>query len=167
MKNYLDDVTDKIYELYKTYEVYAWKNEKVKIVISLGENYTLSFYVFQNDEMIDHLQLSFEEENLFKALSLRLFIKTLGNVKIHKLDYNMYFNPVHRKYLLFIVNNSELIKTIDEICASQEEFALNLDMETIKRADKKVKKRKYSKKFLNAIDKRIDVTNEMFRGWGK
>ena len=167
MNKFVNELTERINEFYKIYETYAWKQSNRKVVVSFGEKKNLSFYLFENDEPIDELQLSFDEkeENLYRAICLRTFIMIIGNVKIHKLSDDMYYNPHHKPYLLIISRDKKLCNDLDRLIEIQTNEILNFDTDIVKNSVSKVKYKKYSKKFLSELDTRIDLSREMFRKW--
>lgn len=167
MKNKYDDiVTNKLYELYKTFEEYVWKNEdERKIIIVYRNDMTLSCYLYDNNEVIDELDLKFDikEELLYQSICLKLFILLLGNVYIYKED-DVYFNIRHKKYLGIVVDNNKLNKLITSLVANQNDKVINKDNDIIKDS-LKIKNKVYSKKFINELDSRIELSKKMLRGW--
>ena len=168
MNNYINELTDKLYELYKTYESYAWKYNDRRIVIAFQKDRRLSFYLYElygQKELVDDLHLSFDklEYDLYKIICLRLFVMIIGNVKIHKLGNEMYYNPIHKPYLLVINKDMELKKMIDEMIVRQDNEILNFDIDIVKDVSKNVKKKKYSKQFLDNIDAHTKLLREILR----
>ena len=160
-------ITDKIYELYKIYETYAWHNNHCKLVVHYRNNNTISIYLYQNDELLDDVHINFTEKEkpIYEVLSLNLFILTIGNVEIHKLGNDMYYNAHHKPYLLIISSDKEITKTLDTLVSRQNDEVLSLDMDIIKDKSKKIKKKTFNKKFIEAIDNRTQLTETLFRRW--
>lgn len=167
MNKYVDLLTDKLYELYKTYESYAWKDNNRRIVVKFNDK-KLSFYLYElsfHDEVVDDFHVSFDkvEYDLYKIICLRLFVMIIGNVKIHRLGNDMYYNSVHKPYLLVINKDMELNILIDEMIVRQDKEILNFDMDIIKDVSKNVKKKRYSNHFLDNIDMHTILLREIFR----
>lgn len=170
MNKFIDELSNKMYELYKVYESYALNETNKRIVIILEKNNIISIYLYDlenNDELMDDVHISFasKETNLYYAIALRLFVKTLGNVMIYKLSNDMYYNATHKRYLLYIVKNEKLKEMIDEIVVRQEQEVICYDTDIVKKATESVKNKVYSKKILFEIDNRTRFTNEMLRKW--
>ena len=167
MKNKYDDkVVNKLYELYKLYEEYVWKDENNrKIIIVFRNDMTLSCYLYENNEAIDELDLKFnnKEEILYQSICLKLFILLLGNVYIYKED-NVYFNIKHKKYLGIVADNDKLNAIITSLVDKQNEKIINRDNDIIKDS-LKIKNKIYSNKFIRELDARIEVSKKMLRGW--
>ena len=168
MNKFIDELSNKMYELYKVYESYAWNGTNKRIVIVLEKRNIISIYLYDlenNDELLDDVHISFDskETNLYYAIALRLFVKTLGNVIIYKLDNDMYYNATHKSYLLYIVKNEKLKEMIDDIVAIQENEIICYDTDAVKNVTETVKNKIYSRKILSEIDNHIRFTNEMLR----
>ena len=134
MQKYDDLIADKLYELYKTYEEYIWKNEENrKLIVIFGKDMILSLYLYEDKELIDELNLKFDnkEENLYISLCLKLFILLLGNVYVYKED-NIYYNINHKSYLGVIAGNNKLNNIINELVNNQNDKIINKDNDIIK-----------------------------------
>ena len=170
MNKFIDELSNKMYELYKVYESYAWNETNKKIVIVLEKSNIISIYLYDlknNNELLDDFHISFDnkETNLYYAIALRLFVKTLGNVIIHKLNDDMYYNATHKSHLLYVVKNDKLKDIIDELAVRQEEEVICYDTDIVKKAAESAKNKVYSRKILSEIENRTRFTNEMLRGW--
>jgi hypothetical protein len=170
MNKFIDELSNKMYELYKVYESYALNETNRKIVIVLEKGNIISIYLYNmgnNDELLDDVHISFasKETNLYYAIALRLFVKTLGNVMIYKLSNDMYYNATHKRYLLYIVKNEKLKEMIDEIVVRQEQEVICYDTDIVRKTTESVKNKVYSRKILSEIDNRTRFTNEMLRKW--
>ena len=165
-QKYDDIIIDKLNELYKTYENYIWQDKKNrKLIVVFQKDMMLSFYLYEDNEIVDELTLKFDnkEEKLYQSLCLKLFIILLGNVYIYKED-NVYFNIKHKNYLGVVVGNDKLNNIINELVLNQNEKVINKDNDIIKNK-LLIKNKKYSKSFLDELDKRIDLSKKMLRGW--
>ena len=170
MNRFIDELSNKMYELYKVYESYAWNKSNKKVIIVLEKNNIISIYLYNtvnNQELLDDVHISFDnkEINLYYVVALRLFVKTLGNVMIHTLGNDMYYNATHKRYLLYIVKNEKLKKIIDELVSRQENEIICYDTDIVKNITETIKNKIYSRKILSEIDNRTRFTNEMLREW--
>ena len=90
---------------------------------------------------------------------------TLGNVMIHKLDKDIYYNTKHKPYLIIVSKDKEMIKLIDETIVNQENEFINLDHKKVIEVSNNVKKRHLSRQLYKELDMRIALTEALFRGW--
>lgn len=174
MNSYLNLLTEKIFDLYTAYEDYAFSSyvkdeNKYKLVVTFTDNNSIHFAMFEKNskhefELLDEIYISFEEEReLYEAISLRLFVKALGNVMIHKLDNNMYFNAIHKSYVLVIAKDKEVNDMFDNIIVNQENEIISLDNEIIEKKAALVRSKKCNNLFLCAIEIRAKMTREILR----
>ena len=155
-------------ELYKIYETHAWQTKTRKLQI-LYNDLSISFYLFDDKELIDELVLTFpkKEADLYKAISINLFVNVLGNAIIYKDDSNIYLNPYRKPYLQIIAADLELKTIFDSLIELQKEENITLETNLVKEVNKKVKNRRYDKEFFNQLDKRVDLSDKMLRSWDK
>jgi len=173
MNKYLNLLTNKIYELYRAYENHAFNSyiqgkSNRQIIVNFKSNNTIHFALFEKNqshefELIDEVYIGFDDERkLYEAVSLNIFIKILGNVTIHKLDNNSYFNAMHKPYIYVMVEDRIINNNINKLIANQEE---KLNTEIIDDISKHIKSKKVCWSFLSQIEDRTELTKEMFRKW--
>lgn len=168
MNKFVIEVSDKINELYKIYESYIWKSDNRKLAIVFQNNMILTFYLYDNNELVDEIHLSFNknEYDLYKAICLRTFVSVLGNVLVHKLDdENAYYNVKHKPYLAVISKDDNISSLIDLMLENQEKEIIDCNTTIVKDTTNLVKKRIYDKKFLQELDLRVKMSNEILRRW--
>ena len=155
-------------ELYKIYETYAWHSNDRKIVVIYSQQ-TITFYLYDKNTLADEFHLVFpqEEKDLYEAISLNLFVKMLGNTRIHKLEPNMYHNPYHKSYLLVIAEDQELQTIMDNLIIKQKTEDITLETSEIKEVNLKIKRRKYNQEFIDLLAKRVYLSDVMLREWDK
>ena len=166
MNKFINELTERINELYKTYESYIWKGKNRRLAIVFQDNMILTFYLYKDNELIDELHLSFSENeyNLYKAICLRTIVISLGNVLVHKLeDEDAYYNDKHKPYLVVISKDKNISNLIDLMLEKQEKEIINYNTDIIKNTSSLVKRKVYDKKFLNELDKRIMLSHEMLK----
>lgn len=166
MKERYDDlVVNRLNELYKIYEQFIWKRKDRRLIVLFQENMTISFYLYEGKEVVDELDISFDEKesSLFRIIALKLFANLLGNVYIHN-EENIYYNKKHKDYLRVIVCDEELKKIISKLVSNQEKEIINTNNSVIKE-NIPVLKRKYSKEFIGQLDKRVNLSSLMLRGF--
>ena len=163
-EKYDDLVVNKLYELYKIYEEYIWKYNGRKLIV-MFQNNMISFYLYQDNQVVDELDISFDnkEEKLYTSICLKTFIFLLGNVLIYK-DNNIYYNNKHKDYLRVIVKDNRINKIINELVNNQINEVIDTKNNIIKN-NTKIKRKIYNKEFLNKLDTRIELSKIMLRGW--
>ena len=166
MNKFVIELTDRINELYKTYESYIWNGKNRRLAIVFQNNMTLTFYLYEDNELVDELHLSFDrkEYDLYKAICLRTFVISLGNVLVHKLeDEDAYYNDKHKPYLVVISKDKKINNLIDLILENQEKEIINYNTDIIKNTSSLVKRKVYDKNFLKQLDTRIRLSHEMLK----
>ena len=166
MNNFADKLFYRINELYKIYENYIWRKDGRRLAIVFQNNMILSFNLYENEELIDELHLSFDkkEYNLYRLICLKTFIMALGNVLVHKLDdENAYYNDKQKPYLIVISKNDGITELIDMTIEKQEDEIINYNHRFVKTLEKNIKGRFYDKKFLNELDTRINLSDIMLK----
>ena len=166
MNNFADKLFYRINELYKIYENYIWRKDGRRLAIVFQNNMILTFYLYENEELIDELHLSFDkkEYNLYRLICLKTFIMALGNVLVHKLDdENAYYNDKQKPYLIVISKNDGITELIDMTIEKQEDEIINYNHRFVKTLEKNIKGRFYDKKFLNELDTRINLSDIMLK----
>ena len=165
MSKNIELLTKKIEELCKLYESYAWREKNRKLVVVFQQNMTISFYLYENEELVDDIQLRFlqKEFDVYRAICLRTFAILLGNVEVHFKD-NVYFNEKHKDYLGIIVGNEEVKADIDEMVKNQYEANINFNNPVIKAADKKIKRKLLKKQAVDDMTRRIEMSRNFLRG---
>ena len=85
MNKNIELLTKKVDELCKLYESYAWREKNRKLAVVFQQNMTISFYLYENEELVDDIQLCFlqKEFDVYRAICLRTFAILLGNVEVH------------------------------------------------------------------------------------
>ena len=173
MNKCLNELTNKLYELYRAYENHAFnsymngKNDR-RLVVNFKTDNTIHFALFEKNqsqgfELSDEVYIGFDNErDLYDAVALNIFIKALGNVMIYKLDSNGYYSPKHKPYVYITVKDQKINKYINQIIENQE---TQLNTEIIDNVNEKVKKKKVEWSFLSLIEDRTALINEMFRKW--
>ena len=176
MDIYLRELTNKLYELYRAYEDHAFhsymngKNNR-RLVVNFKPDNTIHFALFEKNqsqefELVDEVYIGFDDEReLYEATALNIFIKALGNVMIHHLGDNMYYNSKHKPYVLVIAEDRKVMNIIDKLIENQEKEAINLNNEIVKEINYLVKTKKYDSQFLYQIEDRMALTKELFRRW--
>ena len=162
MINKIDILNNKLNNLYKTYEEKCWLDSNNKITLLLEDN-CIAFYYGNNKKNIDEFCISFKkkERKIYKYLSLNLFDDILGDVYIYK-DDNIFYNLKHKPYLSVIVNDEDLLATINDIVFKQEEEFIQEKLDSIyKRKPFKI----YRSSFLNSVDERIEITKKRLRSY--
>ena len=167
-------LTEKLCELYDAYEDYAFNSyvhndNRYLLIIRFGNGGLISYLLFDNisDHLVDDVHIDFEhqEYDLFYALALRLFVKSLGDTMIHKLDDNTYGNSIRKPYVQVVTDDTYLLNMFDELIKNQEKEYLNLDNMLVEKESKKVKVRHFDRQLINQIEDRTALTKELFRGW--
>lgn len=175
MDKYLSLLTEKLCDLYYAYENHAFHSfmkgyVNRRIVVTFMANNTIHFALFEKNiehefELVDEVYIGFDEErDLYEAVSLNIFAKALGNVLIHKLSDEMYYNTKHKPYVLVNVEDKKLNRLINKIITNQTE-PISIDNKTINEVNKRVKSKKVCWSFLSQIEDRTALTNELFRRW--
>lgn len=169
MKKYIDELTKRIDELLKTYEQFLWKDKSRKLIVGFHPNQMISFYLYDGEELIDDVYLSFEgDETFFRALCLRTFIIMLGNVMVYKHENqedNLYYNFAQKPYFAIVSRDEKLNVIIDNLIYNQETEVINKDNPLIREASCKVKKYIPNIGVLHQIDERIDKSKNKLRGY--
>ena len=166
MNKFVDELSYRINELYKVYENYIWKKEGRRLAIVFQNNMILTFYLFENNELVDELHLSFDknEYNLFRAVCLRTFVMALGNVLVHKLDSeDVYYNDKRKPYLAVISKSDSITEIIDIMLETQETEIINKNNRMIQTLEKNIKRKVYNKQFLKELDTRIKLSDELLK----
>ena len=166
MNKFVDELSDRINELYKVYENYIWKKDGRRLAIVFQNNMILTFYLFENNELVDELHLSFDknEYNLFRAVCLRTFVMALGNVLVHKLDSeDVYYNDKRKPYLAVISKSDSITEIIDIMLETQETEIINKNNRMIQTLEKNIKRKVYNKQFLKELDTRIKLSDELLK----
>ena len=168
MKRYVDELVDRINELIKIYENYIWKSDDRNLVVVFQKDMIISFYLYEKEELIDELYLSFEEKEkyFYQAICLRIFALLLGNVMVYKApdkEHNIYLNESLKPYLAVIAGDKEVASLIDSLIKEQEKEVINKDNKIIKEVSRKVRNRLPNVSVLREIDKRISLSKEMLR----
>lgn len=160
-------LNNKLNELYCIYENFAWSAKDRKIVVVFGKENIISFYLYDHSVCIDDFSISFDSQEfpLYNYLSLNLFIKMLGNVKIHKFSDYIYHNPYRKPYLLVAAKNEEIKKEIDSLIILQETTNLTPDLNQIKDIKKKILRPYIDNTFIEKLNKRIELSNTMLRSY--
>ncbi len=173
MNKCLELLTVEVCGLYRAFEDYAFNSyvkgdNRIIIVLKFAKNNTISYLLYDRNtkELLDECHLNFDGENtLYEALSLRLFAFAFGNVVVHRLDDNMYYNLKHKPYALAVASDEEVRDKIDEIVQLQEKYDINFEHEVIKNISSKVKTKKLKLSFIGQIQDRIILTNEVYKRW--
>lgn len=173
MNKYLELLTNKMYELYDAYEDHAFNSyvnnqNKYRLVVKFTEYNKIGYLLFEKNkvELVDEVYIDFEgDRDLYEAIALRIFVKALGNVIVHKLGCDMYFNPKHKPYILVIVEDERIINLLDQMIENQENENLNLEHKIVKNTSNIVKRYKCDWSFLSQIEDRVALTKELFRRW--
>lgn len=166
MNKFVDELSDRINELYKVYENYIWKKDGRRLAIVFQNNMILTFYLFENNELVDELHLSFDknEYNLYRAVCLRTFVMALGNVLVHKLDSeDVYYNDKRKPYLAVISKSDSITEIIDIMLETQETEIINKNNIMIQTLEKNIKRKVYNKQFLKELDTRIKLSDKMLK----
>ena len=160
-------IISNINKLYKIYDDYAWNSNDKKIAV-VFENNSLTFKVYRDSELMDEFQLSFKdnEKDLYKVIATNLFINMLGKVEIHKYNNEVYFNNVHKAYLLIMSKEPELNQIFDELMVRQKKENI-ANSSVVNNVNNKLKPRIYSRKLLRTLEDRIKISEVMFKGWYK
>ena len=175
MDKYLKLLTDKISALYRAYENHAFNSFMKgyinrRLIVSFNDNNTIHFALFEKNnqqefELVDEVYIGFDKKrSLYEAVALNIFAKALGNVLIHKLNDNMYYNAKHKPYVLVIAEDIRINHLIREIITNQNE-PVTMDNKIINEVNKHVKSRRVCWSFLSQIEDRTALTNEIFRKW--
>lgn len=167
MNKPIDELTERINKLYKTYEKFI-TNKSDRHLAIIFDNNILTFYLYEKEELIDEFHLSFDEKekDLYKATCLRTFIMALGNVLVHKQktdDYNTYYNNHHKPYQAVIAKDKNVDKLIEEMLENQETEIINNDTKVVKDLTDSLKTKRYKRKFWDALDQRIKISREMLK----
>lgn len=174
MNSFLNLLTEKLFNLYDVYEDHAFNSyvkdeNKYKLVVTFMEKNMIHFAMFEKDEkfeyqLVDEIYIGFEQErDLYEAISLKLFIKALGNVMIHKIDRDIYFNAKHKRYVVIIAKDNELRDLFNQIIINQENKIIDLNSKIVKEKDALVKSKIFDRGFLNYLDNRVQITKDMLR----
>ena len=166
MKKMIDELTERISKLYKTYENFLWRGNNRELIITFQSNRLISFYLYKDMEIIDEIYLSFDEKeyDLYKAACLRTFIICFGNVLAHKHeDEDVYYNDKHKPYLYIISKDKNVTALVDSMIAKQEQEIINENTPEVKGITERIKKRVYDKKFLEHLDQRIKISHELLK----
>ncbi len=175
MNKCLNELTNKLYELYRVYEDYAFnsyvKNEnKYTIVIHFREKNIIHYALFEKKnldeyEIFDEVNIDFERERKqYEAVSLQLFAKAIGNVMIYTYGNSMYYNEKHKPYTLIIADDKEISHQIDRIIMNQEIEHI-IDHPIIESVCRLVKIKKMDWPFLSQIEDRTMLTNELLKNY--
>ena len=174
MDKHLSLFTQKLYELYDAYEDHAFNSyvhndNRYLLVLRFSNGELISYLLFDNitGHLVDDVHIDFEnqEYDLFYVLALRLFVKSLGDVMIHKIDDNTYGNNIRKPYVQVVTDDAQLLKTFDELIKNQEVEYLNLDNKLIQGESLKVKIHHFDRHLINQIEDRTALTKELFRRW--
>ncbi len=168
MKRTIDELTDRIKKLYRSYEKFILNGENRNLAIIFQNNKVLTFYLYNNGELIDELSLSFEDKEyaIYTALCVNVFIITLGNVYIHKEteeDKSIYYNNKHKPYQAIISEDRNLNNIFDALITKQDNEFINLETQEVKNIMDSIKPKRYSRKFLDRLDQRIKISCEMLK----
>ena len=165
MNKNIELLTKKVDELCKLYESYAWKEKNRKLAVVFQQNMTISFYLYENEELVDDIQLCFlqKEFDVYRAICLRTFAILLGNVEVH-FEGNVYFNEKHKGYLGIIAGNEKVKADIDKMVTNQYETGINFNNPVIKEADSKVRKKILKHQAIDAMSRRIEMSRNFLRG---
>ena len=162
---YLELLTTKIKNLIETYEQYIWKEDNRELIV-IFQNNDIEFHLYDNSNCIDEITISFsqKENKLYKAMCLRIFSIMLGNVKIRE-ENSIFYNIKQKPYFIIVVTDKEIRETLIKLVSEQEINYINFNNKIIKDSTQKLKWKINSIKFLNDLEKRIDVTKKTLRRW--
>lgn len=167
MKNYRDDLVNRLIGLYRMYEAYIWKHEDTKIDILIQDN-SISFYVYNEEEVLDELIVDFsnKENNLYKYVCLRMLLMFINDCIVVQAD-NIFYNNAIKPYLKLIVNDEKVKKIMDLLIVRQLVECITEDTDIIKNMKHSVKFLLfYPTKFMNKLDERIDLSRKLLKNGG-
>ena len=153
----VNDLINKLLELYNIYESYVWNHEKddLKIYVFFKElNYKID--LFKDDKQVDSFEMKFteKEKKLYNYIATRIFVYLFNNVKIQKDNSNKFYNNKHKPYLSLYVEDKKLLEELRAISVLLNGYNVD-DVNNI--LDTKYKNLKKYKK----IDKQtIALTND-------
>ena len=167
MKNYREDLVNRLIDLYRMYEEYIWKYDDTKIDVLMQDN-TISFYVYNKEETLDELIVDFsnKENNLYKYVCLRILLMFINDCIVVQ-DDNIFYNNAIKPYLKLIVNDDDIKIMMGKLVSRQLVEFITEDTDIIKEMKHSVKFLLfYPTKFMNKLDERIGLSRKLLRNGG-
>lgn len=164
MRDYKEDLVDRVIKLYNMYERYMWRYEEVKLNILIQDN-TISFYLYNDKVDIDNIIFSFsgKENGLYKYISIKILMEMLNDVVVH-IDENEFHNKVLKPYLRLIVNDYEVFNIMKELVDRQLLEFINENTDLIKNVRKSIINPVfYPNKFMKELDERIGMSRKLLK----
>ena len=164
MKNYKEDLASRVINLYDIYEGYMWKNDKVKLTILMQDN-TIAFYLYDDKEELDNIVLTFsgKENNLYKYIGIRILLRIMDDVIIHR-DDKEFHNRVLKSYLKIIVNDDSLLNVMKKLVDRQLLGIINKDSIFVKDIYNSVNNPIfYPSGVIKKLDQRIGMTKKLLK----
>ena len=167
MRNYRDDLVNRVINLYNMYERYTWKHENVKLNILIQDN-SIGFYLYDDKDELDNLVLTFsgKENNLYKYISIKILLEMLNDVIVY-IDENEFYNSVHKPYLRLIVNDEDIFNIMKDLVDRQLLEFINDNTDLIRNIRTSVVNPFfYPNKVINKLDYRIRLSKKLLRNGG-
>ena len=167
MKNFSEDLVNKLIDLYRMYEVYIWRHDDTKIDILIQDN-SISFYVYNSEDDLDELIVDFsnKEKNLYKYVCLRILLMLIKDCVIFQ-DDNIFYSNVHKPYLRLIVNDDKIKGLMGELVARQLVELITERTDIIMNVRNSVNLILfYPSKFMNKLDERIGLSRKLLKNGG-
>lgn len=165
MIKFIEDLTEKLNNLYCTYEMYTWNNDNTHLYALMQDN-SINFTLLENSSVRDEFILTFEEKEhaLYKYICARLMISMFGDVMIFNKE-NTIYNTVHRSNIHLVANDYDVLECFKDIIELQKTTRISKDMQFIRCLydDIPLFSKIPEKGFLQNVDKRIDITKKLLR----
>lgn len=168
MRNYRDDLVNRVINLYNMYERYMWKRDNVKLNILIQDK-SIGFYLYDDKDELDNLVLTFsgKENNLYKYVSIKILLEMINDVLIYRSD-NEFYNNVHKPNLRLIVNDEVIFNIITDLVDKQLLEFINDDMDVIRDIRNSiVNPMFYPNKVISKLDERIGMSRLLLRSEGR
>ena len=164
MRNYKNDLLNRIISLYDMYEDCMWKDEKLKLNILIQDN-SISFYLYDDKSEVDNIILTFsdDEDSLYKYISINILLKMIKDVIIHRNGYE-FTNVVLKPYLKLIVCDNSVLDIMIKL-VNRQYLGINVfDNDLVNEInDCVLNPIFYPKKTIHKLDERIAMTRKLLR----
>lgn len=164
MKNYKNDLLNRIINLYNMYEKYMWMHDDVKLNILIQDN-AIAFYLYNDKEEIDNLVLTFSlgENALYKYISIKILLEMMRDVVVHR-DENEFHNRVLKPYLRIIVNDDKILEMMTLLVDRQLLGIKNVNTDLVKDIEREViNPIFYPNRVMKKLDERIGITRKLLK----